>query len=221
MFCKNSGKELIPGKRFCGVCGTPVQNQSAPDKQEKKDKKTKKIVAIILAFVIVFISCATGCTFKNNKKTYKSEEEALRKAIEDYTTKQLLEFYYDDYDANGNKEAFAIAGEGAKDDFRQAEIIYVDHKKKPKTVDSNIDGHTNGIIKDKKTKFVSIEKEAEKPEDNGSYIYGVKEKYTYQPKISGKYRNVHQEYEEIVAEDPATGEKLVLNVDKYGELVTG
>ena len=50
MFCKNCGKELVEGTKFCDGCGTPIEaasTQTANPNQKPKNK-SKKIGGIIM-----------------------------------------------------------------------------------------------------------------------------------------------------------------------------
>lgn len=55
MKCKKCGKELKPGVKFCGFCGTPVEPEKSIDK--KKNKKVWVLGAggVLLAASIVGI----------------------------------------------------------------------------------------------------------------------------------------------------------------------
>ena len=61
MYCKNCGKEVADGVKFCAECGTPVEEiatKSAPVEIEKPAKKKKKrhpILGTILLVLGIFI----------------------------------------------------------------------------------------------------------------------------------------------------------------------
>lgn len=43
MFCRNCGKEIPNGFRFCAECGTPIENASAPATETPEAEVKKKL----------------------------------------------------------------------------------------------------------------------------------------------------------------------------------
>lgn len=55
MYCRNCGKEVEEGEKFCVYCGKPLQKNSSSNRGHKKEKKNLWIVAGIVAVVILVI----------------------------------------------------------------------------------------------------------------------------------------------------------------------
>lgn len=152
--------------------------------------KTKSALALIIAFLFVLFSAACNdagnSSDKENSRDY-TEEELSGMAAEKIKKPILHTFYYD-YDGNGLHEAFIIAG--TEDEYEEywynnAELWFVDGNRELKLAD-DIYGYPNGIQKDKKYAFLSLEKSAG-GSGSVSYVYGVREGEPVKMNVSERF----------------------------------
>lgn len=219
MKCSNCGKEIAQGAKFCTSCGAVQQAapqpvpQPAPQPEKKKKSHVKAIIAIVL--VVAVIAGATAAGFLWVYPTF-FKDKYLKNMIQKKAGKEIIEYWFDDFNGDGEEEAFAVAGKGDKDGFSKGEIWFASDKAVCKSVKKNFDGKVNGILEEDKDKYISVE--AEKDGESRSYIYGVKSKNKYfEPEISGVFSEVRQKGDKIVTAD---GEEVSIkdfSLEEYEE----
>lgn len=188
MKCKNCGEKMEKGDLFCPSCGM--------SKKYGSDNSNALIIilsaaAIIVALAVIFISLKYGMN--------SDDKTSLLKSLSKTTDKEIIEFYYDDFNNDSVCEAFAVAGEGSKDSFTTAEIWYVTSAENTVILE-NINGAINGILEENGSKYISVE--ISEGEKSSSYIYGVNQDGGYsEPPASRKYQNVHQSDGKILTID--------------------
>lgn len=193
MYCENCGSKIVEGAAFCDNCGFPVKQAEAPVDSGKE--KNKKLIAIIAIAVILAVMALIIVVVSSN-----NDKKALENRLTGLTQKNIISFTYDDFNNDGQKEAFAVAGAGDEKQFVNSEIWYVSDNSE-KLIVSDVTGRFNGILKENDYKYISYE--IVNDDNVGfSYIYGVEEKgEPVESEISGKYQNVHQDGVKIVTGD--------------------
>ncbi len=192
MKCFNCGCELKDGKMNCPECGAyQIDKQSA----KRISLKAGLITALL---VIVAVVALTSFYFYAGKDMI--ERNYIQKQIERVSSSDLIQIYYDDFNGDGSKEAFAVTGIGTEDVFTDGEIWYV-KSRLGVNIRSGVIGGINGIVEEDGKKYLSVEISDEKRRTS-SYIFGVDERNNYYvPVISGKYNKIHQQDGKVVTED--------------------
>lgn len=238
-FCGYCGAPILDGEKFCAKCGCSTEDQmyernntsnevttyiaeesNTDNPTKKQNKKSKVIIAICLVVAILATCVSVGLIIhidNLHEDTMQSQQDYID-ALKHYTEKQMVEFYFDDYNNDGASEAFAIVGDKTEKDgyFGEADVWYVSNER-TETVVENITGHTNGMLDTGEQKFVSIEKEDENKKSSVSYIFGVKNDEPYEPEISGEYMNVRQDGNAIIGESIETKDEITFVIDHSGE----
>lgn len=222
MICKNCGAEIDDNAKFCDKCGADVIVEKSKDERPAtnpfakfvrdfrdlwKSKRfrtgfiiTVSVIAAAVIAVLLFV------VLKDTVISKKYETEMLSAS-----GMKSIDMYYGDYDADGNTEAYAVLYNNKVGyEFKNAQIWFAS-KDGTQMIDRNFTGHSNNLIKTGPCMFLSLEKNLlDNLQENEyiSYIYGVKEKISYQPLVSKSYKNMHQDGENVVALDIKTGEKL-------------
>ena len=85
MFCKNCGKEIEPGAKFCKECGAPVEAPAQPQAgpeiiPEVKPKKAKKPFYKRWWFWVIVAILVLGSCGKTSTKTSKNAEPTANSA---------------------------------------------------------------------------------------------------------------------------------------------
>lgn len=230
MFCKRCGKQIADGSTSCQYCGAvvtkrpatntytnfnaPAANTSyqAPQPEKKQNKTPWKIiapvVAVLLVAAIVFgvVSCSKG--------KQKEHEDKLRQLLEESTSKPVVEFMCDDFDNNGDFEAYAVVGKSEKKDdiieYYDADICFV-NEDSAELIKESVRGHSNGTIESDGKIYVSLEVYDEQTGKGVSLIYSASENRPVESEISGQYSNVRQENGKILATDE-TGDDMEIDI---------
>ncbi len=58
MKCKNCGNEVTQGSKFCGKCGTKIENETTDSTPGKKGRK--KVIAIFCSLVLIGVAAVIG-----------------------------------------------------------------------------------------------------------------------------------------------------------------
>ena len=81
MFCKNCGKEIKDGTKFCEFCGAgqenvqPIeQSSTAAVTKKKSKKKIFIIIGVILAIIIIWAACGNKSSKKENNQIEMTTE---------------------------------------------------------------------------------------------------------------------------------------------------
>ena len=131
------------------------------------------------------------------------DEERLKTIFEENTTDPLREFVYDDFDADGTYEAFAITATdytpGDAGEFYGVSIWYVNSEGTVSWVGTPEYGDFYGVIDTGSQKFISWEKIAGSA--GTSFIYGVRNQVPYEPQISQRCDFFQQEDGKIFSLD--------------------
>ena len=126
------------------------------------------------------------------------DEERLKTIFEENATDPLREFVYDDFDADGTYEAFAItATEYTAREFYGVSIWYVNSEGTVSWVGTPEYGSFYGVIDTGSQKFISWERIAGSA--GRSFIYGVRNQVPYEPQISQRCDFFQQEDGKIVS----------------------
>lgn len=192
MKCINCGKEIKEGSKKCPECGAELV---VPKK--KGDEEVPISTAIATVLVIIFITCAViGFYFAYGKD--KLSESNMRRQLLN-SGEQIIEMYYDDFNCDGTKEAYAITGSGSANNILNGKVWYL-REASGTNVKSDFTGSINGIVVEKGQKYVSIEIKDENGE-SVSYICGVNKygDYTAAP-ASERFSGVHQTDGRILTE---------------------
>ena len=216
--CSFCGKENLDNVKFCTSCGKPFVQKPSPAVMESRavqpvkvipvtppaPKKKKTSAGIVIAIVAVLLVAAVvlGVIFLPgifNKTT--SDEDNLRKILEESTTKPIVEFVCDDYDSDGTYEAYAVVGKTDEADeehpeFYDADIYFV-NLKKAQPIKENVSGKVNGKITLDEIIYISIEVYEEEGKGK-SFIYTVEDEKYVESENSGKYSDVHEENGKVI-----------------------
>ena len=123
------------------------------------------------------------------------DEERLKIIFEENATDPLREFVYDDFDADGTYEAFAITATDYTpdfvDEFSGVSIWYVNSDGTVSWMGTPEYGYFYGVIDTGSQKFISWERIAGSA--GRSFIYGVRNQVPYEPQISQRCDFFHQE----------------------------
>ena len=123
------------------------------------------------------------------------DEERLKTIFEENATDPLREFVYDDFDADGTYEAFAITATDYTpdfvDEFNGVSIWYVNSEGTVSWMGTPEYGYFYGVIDTGSQKFISWERIAGSA--GRSFIYGVRNQVPYEPQISQRCDFFHQE----------------------------
>ncbi len=200
MKCINCGKEIEDGKFQCPECGAFQIDESKIGQITQEEEDGVPIsTAIATVLVIIFITCAViGFYFAYGRD--KISENNIRKQLNNISGESLIEMYYDDFNGDGSKEAFAVTGSGSSNAVLDGTVWYI----KDTTginIKSDFSGKINGVLVNGNNKFFSFDAKNEAGEDV-SFIFGVN-KYSdlYQPEASEKYSGVHQENGKVFTGD--------------------
>ncbi len=132
MFCRNCGREIKEGKKFCAICGTPVKAEltekeqvkkqeeyvieEAPDVEEKAKSKKKRhsiilwiLMAAILAIVGIGIYLYLNSDYYYIQKNFKMAEKDLEEGNERDAIKRYKAIYTLD---KGCVDAYVKAADG-------------------------------------------------------------------------------------------------------------
>ena len=60
MKCKNCGNEVTQGSKFCGKCGTKIENETTDSTPGKKGRK--KVIAIFCSLVLIGVAAVKWST---------------------------------------------------------------------------------------------------------------------------------------------------------------
>lgn len=171
MYCRNCGKEVEEGEKFCVYCGNPLQKNSSSNRGRKKNKKKLGIVAGIVAVVILVIMVLPETTDSDKiigkllqfTSAYQNESGYVfdYNGIWDITYADVNEFIkcqnYAVYDCLSDflgATSFGNYGEFTYDLDEKEFRIYVDYE----TIDGNLSIINYDIGKDKLTVMVDGER---------------------------------------------------------------
>lgn len=112
------------------------------------------------------------------------DENKLKNVLQKYISKDIIKIYCNDYDNNGELEAYALVGE-KYDDSYFCEIWFVNSKNAEMVFSKDgFDINSEFILDLEESKFFVINKYF--TTGNISYVFGIKNRKPYQPSISGK-----------------------------------
>lgn len=123
---------------------------------------------------------------KNTLATIQDSEDELKGKLKNGTNKSILHFYYDDFDSNGEYEAFAVVGEAEEDNWYYNADVWFVSCDTVLAVKSGIYGYANGILEGEKYTFVSLEQSAH-GSGSTSFVFGVKDGVPQEMNISRNY----------------------------------
>lgn len=133
------------------------------------------------------------------KEAAGSEEELHQAFLEAAGTSQELYFFYDDFDADGVKEAFGITGSGSEL-YSDVQIYFINSEGE---AEAQLQQPTTGylmngdLLKAGGCQFLVWENSGGGSGSTSS-IFGVRDGEVYEPEISGKYMTFQQEGERYV-----------------------
>ncbi|MCQ2479744.1 MAG: zinc ribbon domain-containing protein [Clostridia bacterium] len=192
MKCFNCGCELKDGQKNCPECGA-----YQIDKQSAKKISLKAGIATALVVIIAVVGL-TVYYFLDGKD--RIERSYIQAQIERVSHSKIIEMYYDDFNGDGTKEAFAVTGVGTDDVFTEGEVWFV-KSRLGVNIRSGVVGSINGIVEEDGKKYLSVEITDEKRRSS-SYVFGVDDNNNYYvPVISGKYSGIHQQDGKAVTSD--------------------
>ncbi|MBP3329616.1 MAG: zinc ribbon domain-containing protein [Clostridia bacterium] len=203
MFCQKCGKQIPEDSRVCQYCGVPVMGQPQNmnvNYQPMKPKKTpwKIIIPIVAVLLVIAIVIAVVVFVK------KKDDAKLIEILEKYTDEPIVELICEDFDDNGEKEAYAVVGDSEeKEEYTEyidADVYFV-NQTEAEVIKEDVSGHSNGTIEVDDTIYVSFEIYDDEAETGHSYVYTVRENEPAEAEISGKYSDVHQDGMKIYATD--------------------
>lgn len=179
MKCTNCGKKIKMGSNVCPECG-----------EEQKEKEIPISTAIATVLIIIFLTCAVIAAYFAFGKE-KLTESNMRKQLINKAGEDIIEMYYDDFNGDGTKEAFAVTGSGSSRNILNGTVWFLSDVR-GENIKPDIKGSINGILVENGKKYVSIEIIDENGE-SCSFICGV-DKYGkyYNAPASEKYSNVTQ-----------------------------
>lgn len=214
MFCQKCGKQIPEDSRVCQYCGVPVmgqpQNMNANYQPTKLKKNPWKIiipivaVLLVIAIVIAVVVCVK-----------KKEDKKLIEILGKYTDEPIVELICEDFDDNGEKEAYAVVGDSEeKEEYTEyidADVYFV-NLTEAEVIKEDVSGHSNGTIEVDDTIYVSFEIYDDEAETGHSYVYTIRENEPAEAEISGKYSDVHQDGMKIYATD-ANGQIIEIKLE--------
>lgn len=118
--------------------------------------------------------------------TIQDSEDELKGKLKNRINKSILHFYYDDFDSNGEYEAFAVVGEAEEDNWYSNADVWFVSCDTVLAVKSGIYGYANGILEGEKYSFVSLEQSAH-GSGSTSFVFGVKDGVPQEMNISRNY----------------------------------
>ncbi len=198
-----------------------LTTQNGPDEPympEPKKKSPLKYILIAVGAVILVAAIVLSIIFLPdllNKKEDLDTEEKLTAILEEETSKDIIEFIYEDFDADETYEAYAVVGKTEnKDDkhptFSEAEIYFVTQEEAEK-IEEKISGKVNGEIEVDDITYVSIEIYEEGKESGYSYLYTADDGKSVKHEQSGKYSEVYQKDDKIYGKD-ASGNEVEIDL---------
>lgn len=229
MYCKNCGSYVPDGASLCPNCGYLTYNQNSDvqynNPQPKKGLNTKVIIAIIASVAAIIIAIIIAIVIMNSNKGGTSQS-ALLSMLEKKTEKNMVAFYYDDYDKNNSYEAYALVGDtsDAENSFTHVDVWFVNDTD-TQLIAEDISGHTNGMLNTDYGKYISIESVKENDgasSENAvstSIIYGVKDSQPFEPECSGQYSDVCEHDGVITGTNPETDEPISFTISTDGVLI--
>lgn len=130
-------------------------------------------------------------------------EEQLKDAVKDKAGKEPTDWFYDDFDLDGNKEAFAIITNKIDEHHNEFDSAYfVNYKGTIKKLPEIGKGYyTSSVLTEHDTdgyKFLSLALSSGGSGGTG-YLYGVKRYAYYCPKVSGDYYSFTEENNQLNA----------------------
>lgn len=113
MFCKNCGTEINTNERFCGKCGTPIENiRDAPIALNLKPKSKRN--SIIVTFVIVALVIGViGVIVSNSGKLYgqwEVSEKSSSELFSDYPEDDFIIYDNGTFTADGMSGTYSTSG---------------------------------------------------------------------------------------------------------------
>lgn len=150
----------------------------------------KKLVGLLCVMFLLCNSMSNVC-FANNYQ----ENELLDVFIEQVVgyNSDYLYFLPDDYDNDGDLEAFGITGCGLGEEiYSNVSVWFINSNKEYREIASGLNGFLRDTIDTGNSKFIVWEKSAG-GSGSLSYLFGCKGTLPYSPSISGKYEYFSQE----------------------------
>ncbi|MBE6899574.1 MAG: hypothetical protein E7479_02765 [Ruminococcaceae bacterium] len=162
----------------------------------------KKTMILFAVITVVMALCLSACS-AGWKESYESflddlvgkvdmeqqtreidAEEVIRDKLSDYSEGQTIWFQFDDFDGDGNSEAFAFCGK-AGNEYLEGILWYVNE---------NYAVELNQSGKWKNPEMISVEGTpflfAENFDDGLTYVFGIENSKVYETAVSGIFENL-------------------------------
>ncbi|MBQ7956887.1 MAG: zinc ribbon domain-containing protein [Clostridia bacterium] len=223
MFCRQCGKELKDDSAFCPYCGIKRKEEK---QQKSKEKNMRKRVIVVIAVLLVAAIILSILFIRHNMQLEEmtQAEEKLTQLLKESTDKPIVEFVYEDYDADGTYEAYAVAGktagaaDGEKTEYYEADVFFVNDSG-AQIIQESVSGKLNGVLDSNGKIYISLENITEDKTESYSYIYTVEESNPVESETSGKYHEVHQEDGKILAKEDINADFVEIEIsDKVNEI---
>lgn len=189
-----------------------------PDMPEPQKKSPLKYILIAVGAVLLVAAIVLSIIFLPkllNKDETADTEEKLTAILKDATSKDVIEFIYEDFDSDETYEAYAVVGKTENEDdkhptFTEAEIYFVTTDEAEK-IKEKVSGKVNGEIEIEDLTYVSIEIFEEGKESGLSYLYTADGDKSVEHENSGKYSEVYQKDDKIYCTN-ASGKEVEIDL---------
>ena len=189
-----------------------------PDMSEPQKKSPLKYILIAVGAVLLVAAIVLSIIFLPkllNKDEAVDTEEKLTAILKDATSKDVIEFIYEDFDSDETYEAYAVVGKTENEDdkhptFTEAEIYFVT-KDEAEKIKEKVSGKVNGEIEIEDLTYVSIEIFEEGKESGLSYLYTADGDKSVEHENSGKYSEVYQKDDKIYCTN-ASGKEVEIDL---------